>query len=764
MNMSKKRTSSKKSLPVSSVPLGGLSACGVFMRKSLAWGTGLLGFFIVVSFFSGTFDTAQAKATLLLCGAGALISWWLSLLTEEKRFFLTKQNAVWYAAFLGYYAFTLLSMAWAPFRTEGWGEFARFGVYFGLTLMALSQFRLFSVRVVSRCIVWAAWIACGYGFLQVLDGFFPGVDFMPSRAFFGKRIFSTLANPNFFGDFIVFSFFVVWAEFLRMRQKSLLVLMGLSAVDLFFTQSKGAWLAFGAVMAVGVTAYINYFPSRLAAYRKRVNVAVACVLAGVVVLAGVYTLKRVDSVGFRLYTWGSALAMVQDSPVLGTGVGSFKTIYPAYKKPQIFFIENAHNTETQHAENELLEQWATGGTLGLILFLWMIIFVFFAVHKRLSRLEGEARPGHYWLWGYGCALAGMLLHNQVDVSIRFASSGVFFALFLGIVTALSRPETAASSVSYAAAGDGPAPAPAVKAGVAVWVLRVLVWVSVATVCVVLISRFYSVIQVMSGASLGEVFVKAASWLVFLAAVLGVVFVTWRAAVLYTRPAAIALLLCVPAAGYWGFNTFMADHYYGIATGFAARNQYDGALAYFQKAIAANPLNTAYRQYRGTMLASRLDLSKTFNAQKGDQSAPATDYERVLRDFDAVKKASPNHALLNQAYGEFYYTAALKYSDMASRAADLAQYNKYKEQALKNMDLAQARFKYSLLLDPVNPSTYIFLIQSAILQRQPDEARAWIAAYRRGPQGVTQPHWLEKMRSDPRINALEQRVDAAFGKK
>ena len=65
----------------------------------------------------------------------------------------------------------------------------------------------------------------------------------------------------------------------------------------------------------------------------------AVLLAAAVVLAGVYASKRFQSVSFRAYTWASTFAMVQDSPVAGTGVGSFKTIYPAYRKPQIFYIE-----------------------------------------------------------------------------------------------------------------------------------------------------------------------------------------------------------------------------------------------------------------------------------------------------------------------------------------------------------------------------------------------------------------------------------------
>lgn len=765
MDMSKKRVSQKNTVVSSShaASSAALPAGGVFMRKALAWGCGLLGLLITASFFTGTYDTAQVKDTLLFSGGTALIFCWAALLVQEKRFFINRSNWVWYAPFLAFYGFTLASVLWAPYRTECWAEFCRYALYFGLTLMALAQFRLFSVRVLSRCTVWAAWISYGYGFLQVLDRFFTGADFMPWRAFFGDRIFSTQANPNFFGDFIVFSSFIVLAEFLRTRKKNLLVLYALGVIDLFFTQSKGAWVAFGAAFAAGALGYVNYFSTRLAVYRRRVNIAAACVVAGAVLLAGVYALKRVDSVGFRVHTWASSFSMVQDSPVLGTGVGSFKTIYPAYRKPQIFFIENAHNTETQHAENEILEQWTTTGSLGLVLFLWMLFFVFFAAHKRLLVLRGENRAEGYWLWGYACALAGILLHSQVDVSLHFASTGVFFALFLGVATALARPEEG-TSLNAPCTGDGKAALAPARAGAVAWALRLAVWAGVLVVFCVLSGQFASVTEVMTSARFGDAFLKAAAWAVFLGASLGVVYVTVRAAGQFTRPLAVGVLLLVPAAGYISFQPFMADHYYGVATGFASRNQKDGALDYFQKAIDANPFNMAYRQYRGTMLAGSLDFTKTFNSKKGDTSAPATDYERVLRDFDAVKKASPNHALLHQAYGEFYYSAALKYSDLASRAADRAQYEKYKALALENMDKAQESFEYSLLLDPVNQNTYVFLTQIAILQRRPQQARARIAAYRQGPKEITESHLLQKMRTNPRMDALEKQVDAAFGKK
>ena len=54
----------------------------------------------------------------------------------------------------------------------------------------------------------AAFVASLYGVIQYLDGMFfppppePGLDPFIWRGAFGRRIFSTFGNPNFFGDFL----------------------------------------------------------------------------------------------------------------------------------------------------------------------------------------------------------------------------------------------------------------------------------------------------------------------------------------------------------------------------------------------------------------------------------------------------------------------------------------------------------------------------------------------------------------------------------
>ena len=310
-----------------------------FIDKTLAWGLGLLCLLVSVCFYTGTYDTAFVKITLLQTGGIALSALWLSLLAVQKRWPVSRQNLPWVLPFLIYFGWNFLTYAFLPYKAEGFDEFFRYVLYFLLSLMVLNRFNKDSARVLTKCIVLAAWISCLYGLVQVLDRWLPGLDALPWRGFFGTRIFSTHANPNFFADFVVFSSFIVLVEFLRTKQKRLLVLLGVAAVDLFFTESKGAWLGFAASAAFCAALYTHCAGGLSKKHLPKSNIAAAVLLVAAVVLAGVYASKRFQSVSFRAYTWASAFAMVQDSPVAGTGVGSFKTIYPAYRKPQIFYIE-----------------------------------------------------------------------------------------------------------------------------------------------------------------------------------------------------------------------------------------------------------------------------------------------------------------------------------------------------------------------------------------------------------------------------------------
>ena len=419
-------------------------------------------------------------------------------------------------------------------------------------------------------------------------------------------------------------------------------------------------------------------------------VAIVCLLLAVGV-AGVYSAKRFQSVSFRAYTWLSALEMAKDSPILGTGPGSFKIVYPAYRRPQIFYIENAHNNETQHAENEYLEQLATGGVIGLGLFLWLFAFVFTGTFKNLRSTEADD-PRRYYLFGYSAALAGLLLHAFVDISVHFASSGLLLAVFIGVLLAFMQNSTTDENLAQ----NTP------KHPRWLWMFRILTWIAIAALALYTTVTFYYVLHNVAVKTWGEGILYGASLLTFVFCVGGLVYVYARTARQTTRVSVCVLLLIslFPCTFFW--RVFLANHYYSLGVAMVQMGQATASLGAFTDAIKLNPYLSEYRQYRGSVFAMTLDSQKRFIPALGDTNEPRTDYERAKADFDFVFAHNPNHALLHQSAGQLHYTLAMR--NLGQAQQNPAQAFLYQQLALENFEQAKRYFTESLRLDPVNVNT------------------------------------------------------------
>jgi tetratricopeptide (TPR) repeat protein len=179
--------------------------------------------------------------------------------------------------------------------------------------------------------------------------------------------------------------------------------------------------------------------------RKIIITALICI---VVVLSGagygIYkkSAERSDSISFRIFTWLSTWEMINTNPVLGTGVGTFYLTYPSWRRPQIFFIEGKHNTETDHPENEYLELWYDEGIVGLTIFFVLIILVFVAGYKNMvfmcsNKDTCDRPPLHVVQLGVISAFSAQLVHDCVCVSLKFVSSGVMLWLMIGIALSIN---------------------------------------------------------------------------------------------------------------------------------------------------------------------------------------------------------------------------------------------------------------------------------------------------------------------------------------
>jgi hypothetical protein len=412
-----------------------------------------------------------------------------------------------------------------------------------------------------------------------------GIDRFIWRQAFGHRVFSTFGNPNFYGNFLVIVTPLILASILRGKGSlvrpfvmivvtlgvfllvdnmklgfwfpyddsfrivygalvlGLLIVFGITAfrnvpsvglgfflmlfgflfLNLYATETKGAWMGFVAATSATIFLIFEYF-LHMDEFEVRPRIYTPFVITLFVLMGGIlvldylgfvqpfftgrvqqmgfnilwlfvlaatiisvvtliwvikkpwnlkkiiyglliffvlamgsgvlqYAKTRLLSVSFRVFTWIATWEMIQLDPIFGNGVGTFKVIYPAFRRPEIIVLEGKSNTETDHSEDEYIEVWQDEGIIGFGIFLWLIITALACgfkqlrwysnirapdVGKKRKLLEVENDPRSYEVLGILGAYIGALIHWGVDVSIRFVSSGVFSGLLPGLLVAYAR--------------------------------------------------------------------------------------------------------------------------------------------------------------------------------------------------------------------------------------------------------------------------------------------------------------------------------------
>ena len=416
--------------------------------KIILIGLPLFYFLMAVSFYLGTYDSAQIKITITQIGGVFLIFSWVILKLETDLFLYIRKNYVVVLPILLFLISGLFSYVFSPFKIISFNEVTRRVIYCFLSLIVIDCFRdKDAIKRLINVLIFATYIVCIYAVIQFIDTrYFPyppekGLDPFAWRWAFGNRIFSTFGNPNFFGDFLIVMAPITLALFFQKKRFHLLFLWVLIVFSIFVSYSKGAWLGFGAGLIIFSYIFIRYIFS-INRKKKIILLSLLIFFTVIIVSSGIIVqLKaRHDSSSFRLFTWMSCWEMINTHPILGTGIGTFYVTYPSYRRPQIFFIEGAHNTESDHPENEYLEVFYDEGAVGLGIFLLILLTVLFMGFKNIEFLKKnnqERSVFSYLQLGLLSALISQLVHDCVCVSLRFVSSGVMLWLIIGLVLSIS---------------------------------------------------------------------------------------------------------------------------------------------------------------------------------------------------------------------------------------------------------------------------------------------------------------------------------------
>ncbi len=131
----------------------------------------------------------------------------------------------------------------------------------------------------------------------------------------------------------------------------------------------------------------------------------------------------------RLLTWDSALSIISSSPArlpFGPGLESLFYLYYRYTQPSFARFENS-TAIPDHSHNETLDLLITGGILGLLAFLAIIILAAHQTLQKLGLINNRKETKIFGLILLFCLLAGILIPAAIKNSF----------MLIGLTTPLS---------------------------------------------------------------------------------------------------------------------------------------------------------------------------------------------------------------------------------------------------------------------------------------------------------------------------------------
>jgi putative inorganic carbon (hco3(-)) transporter len=118
----------------------------------------------------------------------------------------------------------------------------------------------------------------------------------------------------------------------------------------------------------------------------------------------------------RISYWKDTLAMIQNHPLAGVGLGNFNLVHSRY------------------AHNSFLQLWAETGILGIISFLWLLFLVFYSAVKNTGVSKDKTL-----LLSLISANAIFLIHNLVDFTLFLPEVSLVWWVILGLAAARVLP-------------------------------------------------------------------------------------------------------------------------------------------------------------------------------------------------------------------------------------------------------------------------------------------------------------------------------------
>ena len=330
------------------------------------------------------------------------------------------------------YALAAMPLPWLNLSLDPWASLQSFAWWIpALALFASARMNdAVLSRQIIRVVAIVAYCSVGLAVVQVFGG--SGYFYAITNRGNGVGLF---ANSNHFGSFMLIALALVGGQWIHDRPivhrlnpamakgSMLLVRLMPFAVGVFLSNSLACAILFTPV-AAGV---LLLFRPQIRIYWPAVALGLPILVAGMLWLlaSGWISNDLMAKSGTTGISRGeflqNGIAMAKSFAVLGSGLGTFREIYPWFESPDF-----VGTTFVNHAHNDLLELVIETGLLGIGL---LALFLRWYVGK-LRKLWTTDRAGNPVAAAASIAIGAVLVHSLADYPMRTAAISGLVAICL----------------------------------------------------------------------------------------------------------------------------------------------------------------------------------------------------------------------------------------------------------------------------------------------------------------------------------------------
>jgi O-antigen ligase len=245
---------------------------------------------------------------------------------------------------------------------------------------------------------------------------------------------ATFGNHNHMAGYLEMALSLSLSLFFLGYRKEILFLIIYLTILLFsaliLSLSRGGWVSCLLALAFMSIALLSSWQFR----RKRLLIGSigGFIILAVIILASTPVVERIMTVtemeeeasfSSRLVAWGGVIDMIGDYPLLGSGPGTFATVFTQYQPAGIASYYN-------YAHNDYLHFISETGLLLIILMIWMIVALY---RKGFEKLGNPSRLVRGSTLGATTGITAILIHSIVDFNLHIPANAILFAVLVAIV-------------------------------------------------------------------------------------------------------------------------------------------------------------------------------------------------------------------------------------------------------------------------------------------------------------------------------------------